>query len=42
MTKEEAIKFFKDHAAWFNDTWSMSPEGKEYLKKFLAAIEAVK
>jgi hypothetical protein len=32
--KEEAIKFFEDHAKWLETSWSMTPEGREYKEKF--------
>jgi hypothetical protein len=38
----EAIEFFIAHAEWLKEKWSLTPEGREYQEKFLAAIEAVK
>ena len=41
IDKEEAIKFFKAHAEWLKEQWSMTPEGREYEKKFKEAIDAL-
>ena len=41
MDKEEAIEFFKAHAEWLHANWCMTPEGREYEKKFKEAIDAL-
>ena len=41
MTPSNAIQIFKDHAAWLKETWSMTPEGREYQEKFLEAIQVM-
>jgi hypothetical protein len=42
MTKDEAIKFLETHASWLSKEWSLTPEGREYHKQFLKAIEGLK
>jgi len=40
--KVEAIAFFTAHAEWMREQWELTPEGREYQKRFLVAIEAIK
>jgi hypothetical protein len=41
MRPEEAILFLRKHSAWLEESWSRSPEGREYKKRFDAAISAL-
>ena len=42
MNHREAIEFLLEHAEWLKSNWNLTPEGREYEKKFLSAIDALK
>ena len=41
MTKQEAIDLLRKHSEWFTESWSRSPEGREYKQRFDAAVAAL-
>ena len=41
MSKLDAVKFLKAHADWLATNWSLSPEGRSYQERFLAAVAAL-
>ena len=38
MNKSEAVIFLMKHSNWLSENWNMSPEGREYKKKFDEAV----
>jgi hypothetical protein len=41
MNKLEAQTFFQDHSEWLANSWGMTPEGREYKRRFDCAVEAI-
>lgn len=41
MNKQEARDFFWQHQEWLRSNWSLSPEGREYNRKFSEALLAI-